>query len=152
MEIRNTGKPIFDPFAGQEVKINIPEEFNQSDRRTYDIHRPCGHCRGNGKSRGDKSPGIAQLEPGCSQCKLGRHVRDRQATDNGLVIVWGAMYEAFAYELTEAELKHLPPDKQMGAQFELNQHIENRRMARVMCERDEDSGKSKVLFTVRQWA
>jgi hypothetical protein len=142
--LRNEGKKIFDPFEGQEVNIGVIVD----DRRQYEVHRACGHCRGTGKRRDDHSPGIAQ-EVRCSQCLLGRHCRGKVATEKGHVELWGRKIELFAHELTEAELKHLEPNKRLGAHFELSQHDENRRIARILSDEEHEATKPVVIARVR---
>jgi hypothetical protein len=154
--LRNQGKPIFDPFKseasdGQMVRIGI-KMVDQTDRKTYEVHRACGHCRGTGKRRDDHSPGIAQEAAKCSQCLLGKHYRGKVATDKGHVELWGRKIERFAHELTEAELKHLEPNKRLGAHFELNQHDENRRIARILSDEEHEARKPVVVSRVRNFA
>ncbi len=152
--LRNAGRPIFDPFGSdtsQEVKIGIKIDVNY-DRRRYNVHRACGHCRGTGKRRDDHSPGIAQEAAKCSQCQLGKHYRGKVATDKGHVELWGRKIERFAHELTEAELKHLEPNKKLGAHFELGQHDQNRRIARILSDEEHTATKPVVVSRVRGFA
>jgi len=160
--LRNAGRPIFDPFRceapsdGQTVQIGIKmvDQMHsiQTDRKTYEVHRACGHCRGTGKRRDDHSPGIAQEVAKCSQCLLGKLYRGKVATDKGHVELWGRKIERFAHELTEAELKHLEPNKKLGAHFELNQHDENRRIARILSDEEHEARKPVVISRVRNFA
>lgn len=147
--LRNEGKKIFDPFecvaSGQEVKIGFDE------RRQYEVHRACGHCRGTGKRRDDDSPGLAQ-EPKCSQCLLGKHSRGKEATKQGLKEVWGRTIPLFAHELTEFEVNHLEPNKKLGAHFELNQHTQRRHVARIMSDQEHEGRKPVVVSRVRTFA
>lgn len=145
------GKPIYDPFAGTEVAVGAPT-FIQGERKTYTVHRPCGHCRGTGRRRDDNNSTPIKGEPTCSQCKLQRCVRDRMATDNGVVWCWGVAVDLFAFELTEAEVRHLEPNDQMGARFEIQQHLDNQKKARVLCDEEEKAGKAEVVLRVRHFA
>lgn len=123
--MKNAGKPIYDPFAGKELPVGAPEE-----RREYEVHRRCGHCNGSGRKRHDQTPGLVFIAA-CSQCRLGRHLRGRAATDQGPQEVWGRTILVLAFELTEAELNHLPPEKKLGALCEITQHHQQRRIARL---------------------
>lgn len=149
--MKNAGKPIFDPFAGTEVAVGAPK-FTQGERKVYAMHRPCGHCRGTGRRRDDKNPSPIKGDPTCSQCKLQGCVRDRMATDAGVVVVWSVMVDLFAFELTEAEVRHLEPNAQLGVMFERQQHLDNQRKARVMCDEEERAGKAEVVLRVRHFA
>jgi len=146
--LRNEGRPIFDPFAGvnsvpEEVSIGAPPARNE-----YETHRPCGHCRGNGKKLDDKSGGLA-VEAACSQCLLGGHVKGKVATEKGEVILWGRVAKLFAFELTDAEIRQLPPEKCLGAQCERGQHDEQRRIARIMSDEQMTAGKAVIIKRVR---
>jgi hypothetical protein len=88
----------------------------------------------------------------CSQCLLNRHVMGKQATNNGVAIVWGATYEAFAFELTEAELNRLDPQTKAGAMVEIEQHNENKKTAHILAEQEEASKKAEVVLVVRHFA
>ena len=149
--LRNAGKPIYDPFADTEIAVGAPK-FSQGERKTYTVHRSCGHCRGTGRRRDDKNSSPIKGEPMCSQCKLQGCIRGKMATDAGVVIVWGVPVDLFAFELTEAEVRHLEPNDQMGARFEIQQHLDNQKKARVLCDEEETAGKAEVILRVRHFA
>lgn len=149
--MKNAGKPIFDPFANQEVTVGAPK-FVQGDRKVYAMHRPCGHCRGTGRRRDDNNSSPIKGDPTCSQCKLQGCVRDKMATDAGVVVVWGVPVDLFAFELTEAEVRHLEPNDQLGARFEIQQHIDNQKQARVLCDEEYRASKPEVVLRVRHFA
>lgn len=159
----------------QEVSVGGPtgsDVFTQGERRIFHVHRACGHCEGSGRSKKStrlgstvvkdgKTVSLVQRDqtsipsdqtPTCAQCLLSKHCKDKQATDAGVVAVWGQMIERYAFELTEAELNHLPPEKKLGALFEIDQHGKNAAMARVLCDQAADAGKYAVVFVVRHMA
>lgn len=154
--LRNAGKPIFDPFAersapDQEVSVGAPK-FVQGERKTYTMHRPCGHCRGTGRRRDDNNSSPIKGDPTCSQCKLQRCVRGKMATDAGFVMAWGMAVDLFAFELTEAEVRHLEPNDQMGARFEIQQHLEAKQKARVLCDAEYAASRPEIILVVRHFA
>lgn len=147
--LTNINKKIYDPFDGlpeTSIGVRVKEE-----RREYEVHRACGHCRGTGKRRDDKTEGLAKT-PKCPQCLLGKHYRGREATSKGVVEVWGQTISVFAFELTEAELNHLDPNKKMGAMYEIGQHSQQRLKARVESDEEYQAGKAVVVSRIRSFA
>lgn len=154
--MKNAGKPIFDPFskaqsAQQEVGIGAPAA--PAERHQWEVHRACGHCGGNGKRKDDKTPGLAKDgEQKCPQCLLNKSLRNKMATDKGVVVVWGRPVRLFAFEMTDAEIRHLEPNDQIIARVELSQHEEGRRTARILCEQEEEAQRPQVVLRVRHFA
>jgi hypothetical protein len=136
----------------QEVPVSGPK-FVQDDRKTYTVHRPCGHCRGTGRRRADRHMGILNAnESDCSQCRLQRCVRGKMATNHGFTVVWGIEIDLFAFELTEDEYEALEGETKMGAYCEIIQHGDNAHIARILCEQAEQDSKAEVIFRVRHFA
>ena len=119
------GKPIFDPFVEQDIPIAIHEE-----RRSYDIFRECGHCRGTGRRKDDLNPEAIQGGPKCAQCLLGKHEIGRIDGKRR----WGRAVNLFAFEISDTEMRQLEPDKQLGVRCEQTIYVKQRRIARIMAD------------------
>jgi ASC-1-like (ASCH) protein len=58
----------------------------------------------------------------------------------------------FAFELTEAEYEALEPETKMGAYCEILKHGDNKVIARILCEQEEQAAKGEVILVVRHFA